>query len=338
VNLVRAELRRLFKRRLTRYTLVLMVLALAAIAAAFAASSQSIGPAQQAAARAEASREEQASRQLADRERAECEDARARGVEDSRFPKEVNCADITGPPPGSFDPSWYLPYQFDFREQFSLFIYVFAGILALFAFIVGASYVGAEWSSGGMMNLLLWRPKRLTVLFTKLGVLLGSLIALALPLGALWTVAFWTIGRYDGRLGKLTSGVWQSFALDGVRGLALVLAAAVVAFGLASAGRHTAMALGAAVAVAVVSEIGVRIVVSILGVSFGDRFVLSTYATSWLVKKYTLFDWNSCNFVAGACEPKEYVVTWQSSALVLGVGTAVVLAAAVWLMRRRDIT
>ena len=39
----------------------------------------------------------------------------------------------------------------------------FAAILALVGFVIGASFVGAEWSTGGMMNLLLWRPKRLTV-------------------------------------------------------------------------------------------------------------------------------------------------------------------------------
>jgi hypothetical protein len=32
------------------------------------------------------------------------------------------------------------------------------------------------------------------------------------------------------------------------------------------------------------------------------------------------------------------VLTWQDSAVVFGVGTAVVLAAALWMMRRRDIT
>jgi len=338
MSLVGAELRRLFKRRLTRYTLVLMILAFIAIAGVFSLNSQRIGPAQQAAAQAQAAREEATARQFAEQERRQCEEVRESGGSDPRFPQEINCADITGPPPGTFEAEWFLPYQFTFREEFSIFIGVFAGILALFAFIVGASYVGAEWSSGGMMNLLLWRPKRLSVLSTKLAVLLGSVLTIGVALGALWTVAFWLIGRYDGQLGKLTAGAWQSFALDGARGLGLVLAVAGVAFGLASIGRHTAMALGAGLAVGVVSEIGIRIVMAIIGVPFGDRFVLSTYAISWFMKQYELVDWNSCNFVQGACEPKEYLVTWQDSAIVFGVGTSLVLVAAMWSMRRRDIT
>jgi ABC-2 type transport system permease protein len=338
MRLARAEVRRLFKRRITRYTLVLMVLAFAVIAGAFSLSSHKIGAEQLASARAEATRQEQVATEQAEAERSVCERIMQDGTNDGRYPPGFDCAQITGPPPGTFEAEWFLPYQFNFRTEFSIFVAVFAGILALFAFIVGASYVGAEWSSGGMMNLLLWRPKRLTVLLTKLGVLLGSVLTIGVVLGALWTAVFWVIGRYDGVLGELTAGAWTSFALDGARGLGLVLAVATVGFGLASAGRHTAVALGAAVAVGVVSEIGLRIAMAVVGVPFGDRFVMSTYVVSWFVKKYELIDWNSCNYVAGACEPNKFTVTWQDSALVFGVGTALVLAAALWLMRRRDIT
>jgi hypothetical protein len=318
--------------------MILMILGFVAIAGAFSLSSRQIGPTEVAAAEAEAAQQEEVARRQAAAERADCERAKESGTADERFGQGFDCAQITGPPPGTFEAEWFLPYQFDFREQFSTFIAVFAGIMALFAFIVGASFVGAEWSSGGMMNLLLWRPRRLGVLFTKLGVLLGSMLVIGLVLGALWTVSFWLIGRYDGQLGKLTMGAWQSFALDGARGLGLVLAVGAVGFGLASVGRHTAMALGAAVAVGVVSEIGIRIVMAILGVPFGDRYVLSTYAISWFLKRYELTDYSSCDFVQGQCEPKQLLVTWQDSALVFGIGTAAVLVAATWLMRRRDIT
>jgi hypothetical protein len=338
VSLARAEARRLVKRRVTRYTLLLMLLGLAAIACVFALTSRTVGADELAAARAQAAQEEEVGRRQADAERADCERAKESGTAEQRYGPGFDCAQITGPPPGTYEAEWYLPYEFNFREEFGILIAVFAGILALFAYVVGASFVGAEWSSGGMMNLLLWRPRRLTVLFTKLGVLLGGLLGLGLVLGALWTVSFWAIGRYAGRLGELTPGAWQSFALDGARGLGLVLAVGVVAFGLASIGRHTALALGAAVAVTVVSEIGTRIVMGAIGVSFGDRWVLSTYAISWFAKEYKITDWSSCDFVQGACEPKELVVTWQDSALVFGVGTALVLAFATWLMRSRDIT
>lgn len=336
MSLVRAELRRLTKRRITRYLLLLVVLGLTTIAVAFSLASQKIGPEQRAAAQAEADRQFQQVQAYHQQEVAACEAAKARGENVDRW--GPNCGKDFGPQREQFEAEWYLPFQFNFRDYFSDTISVLCGILIMFAFIVGASYVGAEWNSGGMMNLLLWRPKRLTVLFTKLGVLLGALLVVSVVLGALWTAAFWLIAKYDGQTGDVTAGAWRSFALDGARGFGLVLATAVVAFGLASFGRHTAMALGAVLAVGVVVEIGLRTVLEIASVPFAGRYVLSTYVASWFEKKLTLEDYRSCEFTSGECLPAQFVITWQDSALVFGIGTAAVLALATLAMRRRDIT
>ncbi|GAB3373462.1 hypothetical protein GCM10027452_31830 [Micromonospora halotolerans] len=314
MSLYMTELRRLSKRRLTRLLLVLLLLGLATVATAFSFSSHQLSKETVAAAQAES--EAQYQRAVADWKRtvADCDAAKARGDQDTDERYGPNCGRDWQPQPEMFDPKWNLPYQFDFRAEFPTFIAVFAGAVALFAFIVGASYVGAEWSTGGMMNLLLWRPKR-----------------------AFWTVAFWLIGRYRGTTAKVTAGVWQSVGLDGLRAVGLILLVGAVAFALASLGRHTAMALGAAVAVFAISEIGIRIAVNVLSVPFGDRYVLSTYAQSWFMKQAELFDYDTCQFAKGACEPAKLVVTWQQSALVFGVGAAAVLIGAFWSMRRRDI-
>ncbi|GAB2962365.1 hypothetical protein GCM10027280_59040 [Micromonospora polyrhachis] len=337
MSLYVTELRRLFKRRVTRVMLALLVLGLAGITVSFSVASHKLDPAKIATAEARAEQEFQQQLVYHEKSVAECEAAKARGenVDDRYGP---DCGKEYPPLREHFQAEWYLPFQFEFRSGFGIFISVFCGILALFAFIVGASYVGAEWNTGGMMNLLLWRPKRLSVLLTKLGALLSSVLAIGVVLGALWTTAFWLIGKYDGITGKMTQGVWESFAISGVRGLGLVLAVGAIAFGLASLGRHTAMALGVAVGVGVVSEIGLRIALQIAGVRFGDRYVLSTYAMAWFEKKFTLYDYRACDYSMGGCNPAEFLITWQDSALVFGVGTAVVLAAAIWAMRRRDIT
>jgi ABC-type transport system involved in multi-copper enzyme maturation permease subunit len=337
MSLYTTELRRIFKRRLTRLMLVLLVLGLAGIAIAFTVNSHKVGPAQVAAAEAKAEASYQEQVRYNQESIRDCEAAKARGDATSdRYPPD--CGREWAPNREDFQAQWYMPYQFEFRKEFGIFISIFAGILALFAFVVGASYIGAEWHTGGMMNLLLWRPKRLTVLFTKLAALLSTLLGLSLLLGALWTAAFWLIGKYDGGTGKMTQGVWESFALDGIRAVGLVLAIGAIAFGLASLGRHTAMALGVAVGVTVVSEIGVRIIMNLIGTPFGDRYVLSTYAVAWFQKKWTIFDYQACNFSQGQCNPSELAITWQDSGLVFGVATVLVLAAATWAMRRRDVT
>lgn len=338
MSLYRTELRRLFKRRFTRLMLVLLVLALGGIVTTLAMTSEKIGPAQLAAAEAQADRNYQTQLSVYEQQVVGCETAKARGQDISQdFPPD--CGRSTPPLREDQQAKWFLPYQFEFRAQFELFISAFAGILALFAFLVAASYVGAEWSTGGMTNLLLWRPRRLAVLGTKLAAALTGLLAVGVLFGALWTAAFWLVGRYDGVTGRMTSGVWTSFAISGARGLGLVLAVGAIAFGLASLGRHTAMALGAAVAVGVVSEVGLRIVTQVAGIRFGERYVLSSYALAWFQKKWTLVDWESCNSsLTGECQQDQFVITWQHSALVFGLGTVLVVGAALWAMRRRDVT
>ncbi|SCG61536.1 ABC transporter permease subunit [Micromonospora halophytica] len=336
MSLYVTELRRLAKRRLTRMLLALLVVGLAGIATVFAFSSHKLSPAVVAQAQAESDAQYRQAVQGWQKSVAECEAAQARGEQtEERY--GPNCGRDWQPQPEMFDPTWNLPYQFDFRAEFGIFVAVFAGAVGLFAFLVGASFVGAEWSTGGMMNLLLWRPRRLAVLGTKLAAVLTTLVGVTVVLGALWTLAFWLIGTWRGTTARVTAGVWQSVGLDGLRALALILAVGAVAFALASIGRHTAMALGVAVGLGVVSEIGVRIGTAIAGVPFGDRYVLSTYAMAWFQKRWKLVDYDSCQFVQGACEPKEMFVTWQQSGLLFGLGAALVLTAAFWLMRRRDV-
>jgi ABC-type transport system involved in multi-copper enzyme maturation permease subunit len=319
--------------------LLLIFLVLAGVAVGTFVNNHKTGPAQVAAAEREADRQYQQQAGWAQQERAACEQAKAGGssTDGQRFPPD--CSMITGPSRDQIDAAWFMPATFEFRKDFEETITILAGILALFAFVVGASYVGAEWHSGGMMNLLLWRPRRLGVLLTKLGTLLGALVGLFVGFGAVWTAAFWGVGTFRGNTDRMTSGVWQSFALTGLRGLGLVVAAGVIGFGLASIGRHTALALGAAVGVGVVGQIGVGIALKLIDVRFVERWLWPSYLQAWMDKRLVLRNFDSCNFsLSGECRPQEYVMTWQVSGWVFAVTAAVILAAALWAMRRRDIT
>lgn len=338
MSLFRAEARRLGKRRLTRWLAVALLLLLATIMVSVSVQSEKITPAVKAQAAAKAQQEYQEQLRFHQDMTKQCEAAKARGEDITKnFPPD--CGKESPPTPEMFQAEWHLPPEFVFRDDFGPYLAVLAGVMALFAFIIGASYVGAEWTSGGMSNLLLWRPRRLTVLGTKLAVLLTAVLASAVPLAALWTAAFWLIGKYDGRTGNVTSGAWQSYAITGARGVTLALAVAAAGFALASIGRHTAMALGAAVGIGVIVEVGARIGLGVAKVDFGERFLLSTYTISWLLKKWTLVNWESCVLDrTGQCQPAEYVVTWQQSAVVLGLGTVLLVGTALWTMRNRDIT
>nr|BFE67450.1 hypothetical protein GCM10020092_007510 [Actinoplanes digitatis] len=145
--------------------------------------------------------------------------------------------DIYQPSRRDYLAEYYLEETFNFRVEFGDMIITLAAMLAVMAFLVGATFVGAEWSSGGMMNLLLWRPQRLRVLGTKLGALLVALTALTVPISAAWTGLFVALATQRGTMYSMTSGAWQSFVLMELRGLVLVLVAGAIGFALASIGR-----------------------------------------------------------------------------------------------------
>lgn len=338
MSLYRTELRRLGKRRFARWMTVLGLLVLGTVLVGIFFTNHKIGPEEHAAARRQADRQYQEQVRWAEEERAACELAKASGqtqLED-RFPPD--CEMISPPPPESVDPEWFLPPTFNFRASFGQMITTFSAILALVGFVVGASFVGAEWSSGGMMNLLLWRPQRLRVLLTKLAALLTGTLAVALPAAALWTAGFWLVGTLRGSTAKMTSGVWQSFALTGLRGLALIVVLTTVGFALASLGRHTAMALGGAIGIVVVGQFGLGIILSMANVRFVEAWLLPTYLLAWMDKKVTLENWRACQVSpTGECKPEILELTWQHSGILLVVGLTLALGAALITMRRRDV-
>ncbi|TQJ25456.1 ABC-2 family transporter [Micromonospora sp. A202] len=338
MSLFRTELRRLTKRRFTRYMTLLGLLVLAAVVIGVFFSNQKLGAEQLARAERQADQQYQEQVRYIEQERVACEQAKKAGTpNDGRYPDD--CSMITPPSRDQIEAQWFLPSTFDFRETFDETLIPFAAILALVGFVIGASFVGAEWSTGGMMNLLLWRPKRLTVLLTKLAALLTGILAVTLPAAVLWFAGFWAVASFRGSTEKMTSGAWQSFMLTGLRGVVLVLVLTTIGFALASLGRHTAMALGGVVALMVVGQFGLGILLAMANVRWAEAFLLPTYALAWMTKTVTLQDWNSCNATYyGECKPDTLDITWQQSSVLFSVGVVVILGAALWAMRRRDIS
>jgi ABC-2 type transport system permease protein len=336
VSLYRAESRRLVKRRFTKVLVIGALVVLAAVAVGVFLSNQKTGPAQIAAAQRAAEADFQQQTQSATQQRQLCE--QAKGTPDaSNWPP--NCADIAGPARDSFDPKWYQTPTFDFRENFGAMITTLAGVLALVAFVVGASFVGAEWNSGGMMNLLLWRPQRLKVLGTKLAALLVGITVLTALLSAAWTGLFMLVAKFRGTSASMTSGAWQSFGLMELRALGMVLVAAAIGFGLASLGRHTAVAFGVVIGVIVLLQIGLGTVLQLAKVKFVELYLIPLWIQAWLEKSVKIEDYDSCNFsLNNGCEPDSTTITWQMAGIAMAIVLVAVVGASMWTMRNRDIT
>jgi ABC-type transport system involved in multi-copper enzyme maturation permease subunit len=246
---------------------------------------------------------------------------------------------MAAPTAEDFNPDWYMPATFDFRTKFPDLVTALAALLAVMAFVVGASFVGAEWSSGGMMNLLLWRPQRLRVLGTKLAAYLAGLTALTAVLTAAWTGIFLLVADLRGSTARMTSGAWQSLLLTELRALLLVVVAGALGFGLASLGRHTAMALGVAVGLIIVFQFGLGTVLALAKVKFAEAYLVPVWIIAWMKQKYEVQDYNSCDFSGvNGCQPDSFTITWQMAGGVLAAVFVLIVGAALWTVRSRDIT
>ncbi|MDI6098818.1 ABC transporter permease subunit [Actinoplanes sp. NEAU-A12] len=339
MSLFKAETRRLAKRRFSRYFVLGAVLVLVAVAIGMFVSNEKPTPAVIAQAQAEADRYFQEQTGYAAEEKKRCESLTPEQMK-QQYGEGFTCDQLGQLQREDVQIQDFMPSQFDFRENFPGMVTTLAAILAMVAFVVGASFIGAEWNSGGMMNLLLWRPRRLQVLSTKLAALVVSLIGLTVTLSAVWTGLFWVIATMRGTTAKMTSGAWQSIGLLELRGMVLVLAAGMIGFGLASIGRHTAMALGAAIGVIVVFQFGLAVVLQVARVRFAEAYLLPFWGIAWLEKEWEVLDYNApCDFSAvNGCEPPSMVITWQMAGIAMLAVVGLVTMAAMWTMRKRDIT
>ncbi len=335
MNLFTAETKRLLARRFTWVMLAVIVGILGMVVLGVALNSQPVTP--EALARAE--QDADISRADAERFRAECEQAqRDPGGGTGQFPPGLDCAaafDTSG-----IDASDYLPYVFTFSDESRILLGVCGGVVALFGFAVGASFVGAEWSTGGMANLLLWRPRRVPLLLTKLGAALTGVLGIGAATALAFLGALWLTARYTGVTGDVTASFWQSLGLTGIRALTLALVTTTVGFALASVGRHTATALGVGVGYLIVGQIGLPVVLSLTEVAKPERYFLSSYVVAWLENGVTMQDFTGCSDApdGGPCEPVTWAIGMGDAAWLGGVIVAVVLGAAVWQMARRDVT
>ncbi|WP_229399490.1 ABC transporter permease subunit [Micromonospora okii] len=334
MNLVRAELERLAARRFVQLMLVLLVLASAVTAVTTLVGSHRPSPEEIVSAQQAAAQQRQA-------------------IEDT-FQQCLAAVRGTLPPEAAqeypqdcsvFDPGQrerlpvaadHLQGVFTFADQARPLLYFLVAFLVLFGFLVGASYIGADLSTGGVVNLLIWRPRRLVVLGAKLGTLLGALVLLSVLASAAYLGAFWLIGQTAGLPGATGGDFWPALGLTWLRGLVLVLLAATAGFAIATLGRRTAAALGAVTAYAVVWELGVRVVWEVVGMPRGEDWMLSTYLDAWLTGQARLSDATACRGVTGYCDGN-YQIGWALGLAVLLTLVGVLTASAFAAFRRRDL-
>jgi ABC-type transport system involved in multi-copper enzyme maturation permease subunit len=205
---------------------------------------------------------------------------------------------------------------------------VVAGIFAFAAFLIGATWAGAEWNAGTMQSLLFWDSRRILVVLAKVAALVVSVVILSvigqLVLHGLGYVVGVTRGTTEG----LTGEWWSDQALVAARGLALSAFTGTVGFAIAFATRNTGFALGAAFLYFAILE---SLVVAWKG--WLMRYSLRGIIAAWQGNGFRY------SYGGGATSPPvEAFISRNSGGLTMLVYAAVAVAAAALWFRQRDVT
>lgn len=132
-----------------------------------------------------------------------------------------------------------------FRYEDLLFMLpALAFIFIILGWLVGASFIGAEWHHRTLTTLLTWEPRRARVIAAKaLAVAALTFLWIAL-LELFFAAAVYPAAAYEGTLAGVDGDFWIDVVAIGARIAAAAAIAAVMGFALATAGRNTAAALG----------------------------------------------------------------------------------------------
>lgn len=322
-SLLRAELRRFRSRRLVRALVVLGMLGL--LVGVGIATTQFAKPSAAGFAQASQRRDAQLAQQQEFRQQCLGAVGQPNGPQSaSDCGPELTVEDL-GPVEGYIDKR---PFTWDSEGR--------AGIVGVavaaagLAFLLGATYVGAEWSTRSMVALLFWEPRRVKVMATKVLVLAAGAALLGVVAEALWFAGAALLAATRG------STATAPGLLSGAgRGVLVVVLVGLLGFGVANLLRNTAAAFGFGFVYFAVVENLVRVVRP-----HWQPYLLSDNAAALLQRGghrifYSEGFVDSRGFFQDS--GREQTLTNLHGAVVLAVVVAVVVAAGVVSFARRDL-
>ena len=208
----------------------------------------------------------------------------------------------------------------------------FGAIGAVLAFLIGATWIGAEWSTRSLVALLFWIPQRLKVMGVKLVVLAVAAALLGVTMQVLWLAMAAILDAVAGNGAELPAGFWGDLLAVQGRSVALAVLAALVGFGLANLTRNTGAALGVGFVYVAILETAIRILRPTW-----EPWLLSNNAVALVAPGGITVYVPSGELGAGGQGFREYLITNLQAGLVLSAACAVVIGLGVVLFVRRDI-
>lgn len=207
-----------------------------------------------------------------------------------------------------------------------------AALAAALAVAMGATWIGAEWSTRSIVALLFWVPRRLQVMGTKLAVLIGAAALFGMLSQAAWLA---TAGIWQAAVGSdnpLPEHFWSSLLQTQARGVLLVVVAAVLGFGLTNVVRNTGAALGIAFVYSAIVENLIRALRP-----HWEPWLLTSNALG-LVQHggYTIVFWRDTPIGPNAAPPEYYLGPLQAG-VYLGAVAVVLASIGAVLFAKRDL-
>ncbi len=249
-------------------------------------------------------------------------------------PPEVWCG--MPPTPEGMPVEQFLPHTpFVFADGVPVGLILVTSAVAALFFLIGATWIGAEWSARTLMAQLFWETRRLRVLGAKLAVLTGAAVAATGVVALIWLGTARLLAATRGSMGTLPAHFWSDVAAQTGRSALLVVWAALLGFAVAHLTRGTGAALGVAFLYFAILEPAVS--------AFLPRvtpWTLGTNITALIAPGGTkVFLPDPGVGAQGQFEQtRELVIGNLRGGLVLAAVVLAILALGGWLFRRRDLT
>lgn len=219
------------------------------------------------------------------------------------------------------------------KELMPLNLQTSAYLLSFIAFLLGAGFVAAEFSTGAIATWLTFEPRRLRVYASKLIAAGVSVIPLAIVVIAIITAGTWVICSVWGST-ALTSAQGGDLLLSGLRVVTLTAAAALVGAATGMLLRHTAAVIGAAMAYIVLVEGVFPNLLQNL-----QPWLVTNNIDAWVANGTTYYAKRCRTQPDGgySCEGVENHLSFGHGTLYLAITTTLLVLLAGWVFRRRDI-